>query len=174
VTIVRAERPGDRAAIRDVVTAAFGRPAEADLVDALRASAAWLPGLGLVAEEDGVVVGHVLLTRASIRTVAGDVGLLALAPLAVAPARQRRGIGDALVRAGLEIARARGERAVVLIGHPSYYPRFGFEPAASRGLTSVFAQGEHAASFFVLELRAGALTGVEGAVLYALPFDAFA
>jgi putative acetyltransferase len=165
VTLVRAERAGDRAAVREVVTAAFGGPAEADLVDALRPSAAWLPGLSLVAEEEGAVVGHVLFTRASIRTVA---------PLAVAPARQRRGIGDALVRAGLQIARDRGERAVVLIGHPAYYPRFGFEPAAARGLTSVFAQGEHAASFFVLELRSGALTGIQGPVLYALPFDAFA
>jgi putative acetyltransferase len=174
VTLVRAERAGDRAAVREVVTAAFGGPAEADLVDALRPSAAWLPGLSLVAEEEGAVVGHVLFTRASIRTVAGDVGLRALAPLAVAPARQRRGIGDALVRAGLQIARDRGERAVVLIGHPAYYPRFGFEPAAARGLTSVFAQGEHAASFFVLELRSGALTGIQGPVLYALPFDAFA
>jgi putative acetyltransferase len=174
VTRVRAERPDDRAPVRDVVTAAFGGPAEADLVDALRASSAWLPGLSLVAEEEGAVVGHVLLTRASVRTAAGDVGLLALAPLAVAPERQRRGIGDALVRAGLEIAAARGERAVVLIGHASYYPRFGFEPAAARGLTSVFAAGEHAASFFVRELRAGALTGIEGAVLYAPAFDAFA
>lgn len=174
MTLVRQEKRGDRAAIRRVVTAAFGRRAEADLVDALSASTAWVPELSLVAQEDRAVVGYVALTRASIRTVAGDVGLLALAPLAVAPDFQRRGIGAALVHAALEIAASRGERAVVLIGHPSYYPRFGFEPAAARGLTSVFAQGDHAASFFVRELRSGALTGVEGAVLYALPFDAFA
>jgi putative acetyltransferase len=157
-----------------VVTAAFGRRAEADLVDALSASAAWVPELSLVAEEGRAVVGYAALTRASLRTVAGDVGLLALAPLAVAPDWQRRGIGGDLVRAALQIAAQRGERAVVLIGHPSYYPRFGFVPAAAMGLTSVFAQGEHAASFFVRELRAGALTGVGGAVLFALPFDAFA
>ena len=174
MTLVRQERRGDGAAIGRVVTAAFGRPAEARLVEALRGSDAWVPELSLVAEEGRAVVGHIALTRASIRTVAGDVGLLALAPLAVAPDRQRQGIGASLVRASIAIAGARGERAIVLIGHPSYYPRFGFVPAAPRGLTSVFAQGEHAESFFVLELRGGALTGVEGAVLYALPFDAFA
>ena len=174
MTLVRQERRGDRAAIRRVVTAAFGRRAEADLIDALSKSEAWVPELSLVAEEDRAVVGHVAATRASVRTVAGDVGLLALAPLAVAPDRQRRGIGAALVRAAIAIAEARGERAIVLIGHPSYYPRFGFEPASSRRLTSVFAPGDHAPSFFALELRAGALTGVEGPVLYALPFDAFA
>lgn len=174
MTLVRQERRGDRAAIRRVLTAAFGRKAEADLVDALTASTAWVPELSLVAEENRAVVGYVALTRASVRTAAGDVGLLALAPLAVAPDGQRRGIGSALVRAALQIAAARGERAVVLIGHPSYYPRFGFVPAAPLGLTSVFAQGEHEASFFALELRGGALKGVEGAVLYALPFDAFA
>jgi putative acetyltransferase len=174
VTLVRRERRGDRAAIRRVVAAAFGRRAEADLVDALSASAAWVPELSLVAEEGRAVVGYVALTRASLRTVAGDVGLLALAPLAVAPDWQRRGIGGDLVRAALQIAAERGERAVVLIGHPSYYPRFGFVPAAPMGLTSVFAQGENVPSFFVRELRAGALTGVGGAVLFALPFDAFA
>jgi putative acetyltransferase len=174
VTTVRQERKGDRAAIGRIVTAAFGRKNEARLVEALRASDAWVPELSLVAEEDRSAVGYVALTRASIRTVGGDVGLLALAPLAVSPEFQRRGIGGALVNASLQIAAARGERAVVLIGHPSYYPRFGFVPAAPLGLTSTFAQGEHAESFFARELKGGALTGVEGAVLFALPFDALA
>ncbi|MET0556074.1 MAG: N-acetyltransferase [Vicinamibacteria bacterium] len=174
MTTVRQERKGDRAAIGRVVTAAFGRKDEARLVEALRASDAWVPELSLVAEEGRTAVGYVALTRASIRTVGGDVGLLALAPLAVAPDWQRRGIGGQLVQQALQIASARGERGVVLVGHPSYYPRFGFVPAAPLGLTSVFAQGEHAPAFQVRELKAGALTGVEGPVLYALAFDAFA
>lgn len=167
--IVRAEREGDADAIRRVVTAAFGGPAEADLIDALRASSAWIPALSLVAIDDDAVVGHMLLTRASI---AGVVAL-GLAPVAVEPSRQRSGIGQALVREGLEIARRMGERAVVVIGHPSYYPRFGFAPAAPRGITSAFAEGPHADSLMVLELAAGALAGISGAVEYAPPFGAF-
>jgi putative acetyltransferase len=174
VTLVRAEEPRDRAAVRGVVGAAFGGPAEADLVDALRAGAAWLPELSLVAEEDGRVVGHVLFTRATADEGTRATDILALAPLAVLPSHQRRGIGGALVRAGLRIARARGDRAVVLIGHPSYYPRFGFVPAVPLGLSSVFAQGAHEASFLVLGLREGALAGLSGAVRYAPEFDAFA
>lgn len=167
---IRPERDGDAPAIRRVVAAAFAGPAEADLVEALRRSPAWIPGLSLVALAEDEVVGHVLFTRARI---AGALDALGLAPVAVEPSRQRRGIGDALVRAGLEAARARGERAVVVIGHPSYYPRFGFEPAVPRGLTSVFAAGEHAEAFMVLGLQPGALDGLSGPVEYAAPFGAF-
>ena len=166
---IRPERAGDEDAIRAVCSAAFGQPDEADLVDALRASDAWLPGLSLVAADDGVV-GHVLFTRAMV----GSHPALGLAPLAVVPSRQRQGIGDALVRAGLQAARAMGERIVVVLGHPSYYPRFGFEPALPRGLTSVFARGDHADAFMALALQPGALAGVTGAVAYAAPFGAFA
>jgi putative acetyltransferase len=167
---IRPEQEGDAPAIRRVVTAAFGGSGEADLIESLRTSPAWIPGLSLVAVEAEDVVGHVLLTRARI---AGSIDALGLAPVAVEPPRQRRGIGDALVRAGLEAARARGERAVVVIGHPSYYPRFGFRPAVPRGLTSVFASGEHADAFMVLELQPGALDGVSGPVEYAEAFGAF-
>lgn len=167
---VRPEREGDQAAIRAVVAAAFGRSDEADLVDALRASVAWLPGLSLVAAEDEAVVGHVLFTRA---TIGGAHPALALAPLAVEPSCQGRGIGGALVRGGLAAARSLGERIVVVLGHPSYYPRFGFEPAVPRGLTSVFARGAHADSFMALALTPGALDGVHGRVDHAAEFWAF-
>ena len=168
--LIRAERTGDEAAIRGIVAAAFAGSAEADLIEALRLSSAWIPELSRVAVEDDRIVGHVLFTRARI----GDAfAAVALAPLAVEPARQRTGIGDALVREGLAVARARGERAVVVIGHPSYYPRFGFGPALPRGLTSVFAQGGHADAFMVLELAPGALDGIAGPVAYAPAFGAF-
>jgi predicted N-acetyltransferase YhbS len=169
---IRPEAPGDVAAIREVVTAAFGGSDEVDLIDALRASDAWMPGLSRVAIEEGRLVGHVLYTRAFIRGDA-EVPVLALAPVAVAPERQRRGIGDALVRAGLEVARGLGERLVVVVGHPAYYPRFGFQPAIPHGLSCVFARPGHEDTFMVLELQPGALQGVRGRVEYAAPFGAF-
>ena len=170
---VRPEESGDVADIRRVVTAAFGAPAEAGLVDALRASDAWLPRLSLVAIDDGGVVGHALFTRATIRTDVGALAIVALAPVAVEPARQRQGIGDALVRAGLAEARRSGERIAIVLGHPGYYPRFGFEPAVPLGITCVFAQGEHAGAFMALALRPGALDGVRGVAEYAPAFGAF-
>lgn len=170
MTLVRAERPEDRASVRRVIVEAFGRSEEADLVDALRASDAWVPGLSLVAEEDGGVVGHVLFTRARVRSGTDDDAVLALAPLAVRPDRQRRGIGDALVRAGVAAARARGDRAVVLVGHPAYYPRFGFVPAVPLGLSCVFAEGEHAPALQVLTLRDETPAG---RVLFAPEFGVF-
>lgn len=167
--IIRAERAGDEPGIRRVLRAAFGGADEADLVETLRASSAWIPGLSLVAIDGDAFVGYVLFTRA---TIGGAPGL-GLAPLAVEPARQRQGIGDALTRAGLAAARELGERLVVLIGHPAYYPRFGFVPAVPRGLTSVFAQGDHADAFMVLGLVPGALEGIAGPVEYAEAFGAF-
>jgi putative acetyltransferase len=123
-TEVRPEAPEDREAVARVVEAAFGRRDEAELVEALRADPAW--ELSLVAEEGGEVVGHVLFTRAS-------EGFLALAPLAVQPERQGAGVGRALVEEGLR--RLEG-RPVLVLGDPAYYGRFGFEPAAPRGITN--------------------------------------
>ena len=120
---IRPEAPEDREAVARVVEAAFGRRDEADLVEALRADPAW--ELSLVAEEDGRVVGHVLFTRAS-------GGFLALAPLAVEPERQGAGVGRALVEEGLR----RVGGPVLVLGDPAYYGRFGFEPAAPRGITN--------------------------------------
>lgn len=120
---VREERPEDRAAVARVTEAAFGRRDEADLVEALRADPSWL--LSLVAEVDGEVVGHVLFCRTSREPVA-------LAPLSVAPEHQRRGAGRALVEEGLRRVGA----PVLVVGDPAYYGRFGFEPAAPRGITN--------------------------------------
>jgi putative acetyltransferase len=170
---IREERAGDEAEIRRVVTSAFGAPAEADLVEALRASDAWLPGLSLVAIEAGEVVGHALFTRAAIQAADARLAIVALAPVATAPARQRHGIGGGLIRAGLERARANGERIAIVLGHPGYYPRFGFEPAVPRGITCVFAQGEHESAFMALALQPGALDGVRGRAEYAPAFGAF-
>ncbi|AOS62655.1 putative acetyltransferase [Actinoalloteichus hymeniacidonis] len=111
--------------------AAFETEEEADLVDALRADPAWRPGLSLVAVDDGDrIIGHVLLTRCHID---GEPAL-ALAPVAVLPEQQGRGVGASMIRAALAAARAQGEGTVIVLGHPEYYPRFGFVPASRFGI----------------------------------------
>jgi predicted N-acetyltransferase YhbS len=135
----RAEAPGsseDAAAIRAILLAAFPTPVEADLVDALREDPdAWIPGLSVVAQApDSTVAAHALLTRCHV----GGRPSLALAPCAVLPARQRQGAGSAAIRAALDAARALGENLVVVLGHPEYYPRFGFAPASRWGIRAPF------------------------------------
>ncbi|UNO42298.1 N-acetyltransferase [Streptomyces sp. MST-110588] len=129
---VRPETSADIPAVRRVNLAAFETAAEADLVDALRRDpAARLPGLSYVAEAaDGTVAAHALLTRCHV----GEASAVALAPCAVLPEWQKRGVGGAVIRALLDAARAAGERTAIVLGHPSYYPRFGFEPASRFGI----------------------------------------
>ncbi|QGV77577.1 bifunctional class I SAM-dependent methyltransferase/N-acetyltransferase [Streptomyces ficellus] len=132
----RPEADADAAAVRAVNLAAFETAAEADLVDRLREdTAAWLPGLSYVAEApDGTVAAYALITRCRV----GDAPAAALAPVAVAPAYQRQGAGQAVVRAVLDAARLGGERLVLVLGHPEYYPRFGFGPASRYGIGAPF------------------------------------
>ncbi len=128
---IRPECPKDFDAIHYVVAAAFGQPDEADLVRRLRESDCYVPELALVAEEGDEIVGHVMLTYAEL---GGSKRVLSLAPLAVTPDRQRDGIGIALTKAALQRADERNEPLVVVLGHPEYYPRFGFEPARAHGI----------------------------------------
>ena len=160
---VRPERPSDRDAVRRVNEAAFGRSDEADLVDRLRQSEPRY--LGLVADVGGEVVGHILFT--SITLDAG-VDVRGLAPMAVLPDRQRSGVGSALVRAGLSACRDDGAEAVVVLGYPAYYPRFGFRPASAFGITSEYDVPDEA--FMALELADGALGGASGVVRYSPAF----
>jgi putative acetyltransferase len=135
MTDVRPERLEDIAGIRAVHVAAFETPAEAGLVDTLRDSDAWVPGLSVVAAEDGRVVAHALLSRVVLVTGDGDVPALALGPVAVLPEMQRQGYGSAVVRGAVA---ARDDRLVVLLGDPAFYRRFGFRPAAQFGITGVY------------------------------------
>ncbi|MFE1382172.1 GNAT family N-acetyltransferase [Streptomyces sp. NPDC058740] len=132
----RPETAADVPRVREINAAAFPTPAEAGLVDALRADPdAWLPGLGYVAEApDGTVAAYALITRCHV----DGVPAAALAPVAVAPGYQRTGAGQAVVRAVLDAARLRGERLVLVLGHPEYYPRFGFVRASAYGIRPTF------------------------------------
>ncbi|MGW3954818.1 GNAT family N-acetyltransferase [Streptomyces sp. NPDC004752] len=145
----RPETTGDITAIRDIVLAAFPTAGEADLVDALRADPqAWIDGLSMVTTAaDGTPVGHALLTRCHVDTEPA----LALAPCAVLPSVQRAGVGSAAVRAALDTARARGENLVLVLGHPTYYPRFGFTPASRFGIRAPFEAPDEAMMALALD-----------------------
>jgi putative acetyltransferase len=136
VTHVRPEGDGDAPGIRTVHLRAFGRGAEADLVDALRGTQAWEPSLSLVAEEDGTVTGHVLFSGATLEPSGTPVW--ALAPVAVLPDRQGRRVGTLLLDEGLRRAAETDAAAVVVLGDPEYYARFGFEPAGEFGVSPPF------------------------------------
>ena len=160
----RVETDTDIAAVRAINAAAFDTTDEADLVDALRADPSWIDGLSVVSTTpDGTPVGYALLTRCHV----GEVPALCLAPCAVLPEYQRTGAGSAAVRAVLEAARHRGERFVIVLGHPSYYPRFGFTRASTHGIgLSVEVPDE---ALMALSLDADhPLPG--GTVRYAAPF----
>jgi putative acetyltransferase len=162
--VIRPERPDDESAVRAVNEAAFGRSTEADLVDRLRLDGAVI--VSLVAEQDGLLVGHVLFSRISIESAAGPLPSAALAPLAVLPANQRRGIGGRLVDFGLGSLRRQGERSVLVLGHPHYYQRFGFSIDSARMLIVPFP----AEAFMALEMVPDALRGIRGAVRYPAAF----
>ncbi|MFJ3856067.1 GNAT family N-acetyltransferase [Streptomyces sp. NPDC090085] len=160
----RPETAADTAAVRAVNLAAFETPLEADLVDALRADDAWLPGLSYVAQApDGSVAAHALLTRCEV----DGVPALALAPVAADPAHQRSGAGTAVVRALLAAARERGESLVLVLGHPSYYPRFGFVPASHFGIRAPFEVPDEAMMALVLD---DAVPVPAGTIRYPAPF----
>lgn len=167
---IRPERPGDFAAIRDLVCNAFGREIEADLVDKLRASDAYLPDLALVATRDRQILGHIMITGINIELDArAQLASVILAPLAVAPEHQRQGIGSALTRAALALAKAAGFGSMILVGHPTYYPRFGFRPASTWGIR--FDEPIPDDVFVAIELVPDALANATGVVTLPPAFE---
>lgn len=159
---VREERPEDFEAVRRVNELAFGRPEEASLVEALRTAAE--PHVSLVAEVEGRVVGHIFFSPVMIESEEAAHEAIALGPMAVLPEFQGRGVGSRLVLEGLEECRRRGHGVVFVLGHPEFYPRFGFAPTKPRGITCEYQVP--AEVFMLKELREGALAGRAGVVKY--------
>jgi putative acetyltransferase len=165
--LIRAETPEDREAVFRVHATAFPTDAEARLVDALRDGGHGR--VSLVAEREGKVIGHVLFSTLEIVNDEGNLEVLSLAPLAVLPEHQRRGVGSRLVREGLKACREAGHRAVFVVGEPEYYGAFGFTSSLAGQFDSPYP-GE---AFMAIELTPGGLRGVVGSVRYPPPFHEF-
>jgi putative acetyltransferase len=167
--IIRAETPCDHESVHRVNELAFGTPSEADLVNALRENAH--PYISLVAIDEDQVVGHIFFSPVTIESASDSFTAMGLAPMAVLPEYQRQGIGTLLVREGLQDCRRIGHEVVVVLGHPEYYPRFGFVRASSKGLRSEYDVADDV--FMVAELTTGALKGRTGLVKYRPEFNVF-
>jgi putative acetyltransferase len=168
--VIRVERPEDIPAIQLVNERAFGRRDEGDIVDRLREGCPDF--LSLVAEPpDGGVAGAILFTPAGVESPDRRIDGMLLGPLAVLPERQRQGIGSALVRRGLELLRERGCPFVVLVGHPEYYPRFGFERASALGLVCPW-DGVPDEAWMACILDAAAMAGASGVTRVRDEWDA--
>lgn len=166
---IRPETPDDIDAIAELHRAAFGGTAEAELVDAVRRSAHFIPDLSLVAELNGQVVGHLLLSRVELvpRDESGAIPFLALAPVAVSPMHQARGVGTLLMRAGVALAGTRADEiGIAVLGSPEFYGRFGFVPADDLEIVGPWPAPPGV--FQVLPLGGAALPA--GTVSYPAPF----
>jgi putative acetyltransferase len=182
--LIRRETPADVVSIAEVTTAAFARPdrpgqdpPEPALIDALRGSEAWLPGLSMVATEpDGQVIGHVLATRghvlstidSTIDSTVHSAPALALAPLSVHPDHQRRGVGSALMHAILGAADALGEPLAALLGDPRYYERFGFRPGTDYQIQPPVPEWR---PHFLVRPLSAYRSALRGTFTYPEPFD---
>jgi len=165
--IVRTETPEDEAAIRHVNEEAFGQKEEAKIIEKLRSRGVLT--ISLVAVQDNEIVGHIAFSPVKIESEHSSFNAIALAPMAVLPAYQRKGIGSQLVRGGLEECRHLGHELIVVLGHPNYYPRFGFTPAKPKGIDCEFEVPDEA--WMILELREGALAGRRGKVRFQPEFQ---
>lgn len=163
---IRAEVEADYERVHEIQAAAFGRRNEAELVEVLRRSAD--PVLSLVAEDGGGVTGHVFFSPVDLDPPLAAPPLCGLAPVAVEPDHQGRGIGSALIRSGLERCPGLGWQAVFLVGSPAYYARFGFELAAPAGLH--YGDSHFDSVFQVLEFQPGALAACSGRVRFHRAF----
>ncbi len=165
---IRIESQEDIHQVRILNRQAFKQPAEANVVDKLRQTCPEY--LSLVAEDSKNLVGHILFTQAVIEATGQTIQGMGLAPMAVMPARQNQGIGSRLVERGLEILREQGCPFVIVLGHPEYYPRFGFERASQYGLLSQW-EGVPDEAFMVIVMDQTALEGVSGVAKYRAEFD---
>jgi putative acetyltransferase len=164
--LIRTEEKTDWIAVHAVNEAAFGTSAEANFVDILRQQAR--PIISLVADENGTIVGHIMFSPVEL-SGHSERRIIGLAPMAVIPKHQRHGIGSALVRAGLDKCKQLGIEAVVVLGHPAFYPRFGFAPSTRFGIGCEYDVPEDV--FMAKELQPGALKGASGTIKYHPAFS---
>lgn len=157
--MIRKETSTDITGIRNVVLAAFGQAAEADLVDTLRQSGDSV--LSLLAEQDDEIIGHILFSK-----LQAPDNCLALAPVCVSPTHQNKGIGSMLIEEGLSRCKDDGWQGVFVLGEPEYYQRFGFTVEMADKFETTYPKPYTMA----LELVPSALEGLTGAVIYAPPF----
>lgn len=168
MTNIRQEKSEDAIAIWKLNEKAFGQPQEADIIDKIRADCANI--LSLVALRENMVVGHIFFSPAVIESVNGEVEGMGLAPMAVLPEYQRQGIGSELVRRGLDILRKRGCPFIIVLGHPDYYPRFGFEQASVYSLKCQW-QGVPDEAFMIVFFDETLKQCVSGIARYRDEFD---
>jgi putative acetyltransferase len=166
---VQPETLADHAAVEELNRRAFGQPKEAELIARIRGVDSRI--LSLVAVVERGIIGHIMFTPVVIESKKIATTATALGPMAVDPDSQRRGIGSTLVKEGLQACRQAGEKIVFVLGHHEYYPKFGFEAAAPRGLR--YKSEDFDAHFFILELAKGASKGLSGMVRYHEEFDKF-
>lgn len=159
---IRPEQPEDIEAIRHINQDAFPSDAEADLVDALRKQVDTY--ISLVAERDKVIVGHIMFSPVTLKGEESYIRMAGLAPMAVLSGYQNQGIGSALVKEGLQVCEEQGYQVIVVLGHPNFYPRFGFVPSVRFGLRSEYDVPDEV--FMVREARAGLLEGLNGVFKY--------
>ena len=152
---IRQESAADLAEVLEVIRLAFGRSAESQLVEKFRQNPNYVPELSLVAEYEGHVIGHILFFPIEVKLDSEAVQTLVLAPLCVHPSYQRRGVGGELVKAGLAAVKQRGYPSVLVLGHPTYYPRFGFRRASEWGFKMKEANPPEA--FMAIEFIEGGL-----------------
>jgi len=163
---IRKEKDFDREKIWKINTEAFDTDAEANLVNALRDSG--ISFISLIAEEDEEIVGHILFTPVELTGDNSDLKLMGLAPMAVIPKLQKKGIGSQLVKTGIDDCSTQGYDAIVVLGHAEYYPKFGFVPSVKYGIKSEYDVSDEV--FMVLELKKGSLKDKTGIIKYHTAF----
>lgn len=168
-TIIRPEQKIDITAVYELNQSAFGQDNEAHLTDMLRQGPGYIPELSLIALQDDLVVGFIMFTKVDILNGDARYETLALAPMAVHPQYQKKGIGARLITQGLQNARDLGFASVIVLGHEHYYPKFGFVPAAKWGIKVPVEVPENV--FMAIELVPGSLTNISGVVEYPVAFS---
>ncbi|MBC1489479.1 N-acetyltransferase [Listeria sp. FSL L7-1485] len=167
--MIRTEQPKDYQAIRQLNEQAFKGTVEADLIEHIRESEFYQPGLSLVAEaEDGQLIGYIMFSEISLETENKNRFILALAPLAVLPEFQGARIGSKLMEEGIRLSREKAYPAIAVLGHADYYPRFGFKTSEAFGIPSPF--DVPAEYYMLLELYNGSLENLQGAIQYPEAF----